>query len=218
MTWKPVLILIAGFVIAASIALLRHERGGPVAVDSRAIEAGSEGAGSSIADDEREEDAALDSVAQNEPAEAGQATASTPIPVGPITTNAQDSSEAAERARAQAQGLGPDWPDLEQISTPESEWMETEVLNFLSQRTDFGITSIPELRCDARNCKLQVTGLVQQDLAQLMRELMADERLPLTDARFRFQSFGFGGVELLIEYDAKSLSDTLAVQQALSAI
>jgi len=128
--------------------------------------------------------------------------------------------QTPDDARARAQGLGADWPEIEAVSSPESGAMENEILNFLSRRSDLGITSIADVRCDARNCKFQLTGLDEVPVPMLMRELMAEESLALTDARFRFvdPTLGFDSIELLISYDAKAASETQTAGPRVSTI
>lgn len=134
--------------------------------------------------------------------------------------SARQTEQTTDDTRARAQGLGADWPEIEAVSSPESGAMESEILDFLSRRSDLGITSITDVRCDARNCKFQLTGLDQVPVPMLMRELMAEESLALTDARFRFvdATLGFDSIELLISYDAKAVSETQTAAQRVSTI
>jgi hypothetical protein len=109
-------------------------------------------------------------------------------------------------------GEGSDERDESQITPIEWRRMENELLNFLSQQSGLGITGIPHVQCRGTRCEIQITGLTEERIVQLIRGLRAHDSRPIcyiSAMPWKYSDFEF--THILLTYCAGASPDGQSV-------
>ena len=92
--------------------------------------------------------------------------------------------------------------------------MEGQVWDFLSSHSDLKITSIPMVKCRAKDCEIYLTGASPGEIASLVRDMSGNERWSFNSAAIGVNqevSPGLVVTVIRLSSDPKAFSETRSV-------